>query len=59
MPPEYEAIRDSLVKQGKPLKAAKSEAAAIYNTKHKSNPVTRNSDRMAKGGRVTPKVKKK
>lgn len=45
MPEQYEKIRDSLVKSGKSLKAAKSEAAAIYNTKHKNNPVGRYSDR--------------
>jgi hypothetical protein len=34
MPAEYEAIRDSLKKRGKSLKAAKTEAAKIYNSRH-------------------------
>ena len=34
MPASYEKIRDSLRKSGKSLKAAKSEAAAIYNKNH-------------------------
>lgn len=55
MPPQYEKIRDNLVKQGKSLKAAKSEAAAIYNTTHKDDPVTGKSDAMKRGGMVTPK----
>ena len=38
MPKQYEKIRDALVAEGKPLKEAKSEAAAIYNTQRKSNP---------------------
>ena len=42
MPKQYEAIRDSLVKKGKSLKAAKTEAAKIYNSKHKKK-VTRYS----------------
>lgn len=45
MPKQYEAIRDSLVKKGKSLKQAKTSAAKIYNSKHKKNPVTRNSDK--------------
>jgi len=43
MPKQYEAIRDALVKKGMSLKAAKTEAAKIYNSKHKKKPVTRNS----------------
>ena len=43
MPKQYEAIRDSLVKKGLSLKNAKTRAAKIYNSKHKKNPVTRNS----------------
>ena len=40
MPKEYESIRDSLVQQGKPLKQAKRIAAATYNSRHPSRPVT-------------------
>lgn len=42
MPKKYEAIRDSLVKQGKPLAEAKSIAAATYNSQRKpgQKPVT-------------------
>jgi hypothetical protein len=40
MPPQYEAIRDKLVKEGKPLKEAKTTAAKIYNSKHPEAPVT-------------------
>lgn len=41
MPKQYEAIRDSFVKQGLSLKAAKTKAAKIYNSKHKKKPVGR------------------
>ena len=51
MPKQYEAIRDSLVKKGKSLKEAKTTAAKIYNSKHKSKPVTKNSDKKAKSKR--------
>ncbi len=44
MPAEYEKIRDNLIRSGKSVKAAKSEAAAIYNKRHKGNPVGRYSD---------------
>jgi hypothetical protein len=43
MPKQYEAIRDSLVAKGMSLKQAKTKAAKIYNSKHKKNPVGRNS----------------
>jgi hypothetical protein len=43
MPKQYEAIRDRLVKEGVPLKQAKTRAARIYNAKRKRGqpPVTR------------------
>lgn len=46
MPKQYEAIRDSLVKKGKSLKAAKTTAAKIYNSKRKKGqkPVTGKSE---------------
>lgn len=45
MPKQYEAIRDSLVKKGVPLKKAKTSAAKIYNSKRgKKKPVTGKSD---------------
>jgi hypothetical protein len=44
MPLEYEKIRDSIAKGppvgSKKYKAAQSEAAAIYNTRHPDSPVT-------------------
>ncbi len=44
MPAQYEAIRNSLVKKGMSLKAAKTEAAKIYNSKRgKKKPVGRYS----------------
>ncbi len=41
MPKGYEKMRDSFVSKGMPLKAAKTKAAKIWNSKHKANPVTR------------------
>jgi hypothetical protein len=49
MPAQYEAIRDSFVRKGMSLQNAKTRAAKIYNSKHKSNPVTRSSDKGARG----------
>lgn len=43
MPKQYEAMRDSFKKKGMSDKDAKAKAARIYNSKHKKNPVTRNS----------------
>jgi hypothetical protein len=42
MPKKYEQIRNALLKAGKPLAAAKGEAAAIYNKNRKpgQKPVT-------------------
>jgi hypothetical protein len=42
MPKQYEAIRDKLIKQGLPAKAAKTRAAKIYNAGRKKGqrPVT-------------------
>jgi len=48
MPKQYEAIRDSLVKKGLSLKKAKTQAAKIYNSKHKKSPVGRYSDTASK-----------
>lgn len=56
MPREYEAIRDNLVRQGKNLKAAKSEAAAIYNTRHKDAPVTGKMEKLK--GRATTRAER-
>ena len=39
MPKQYESMRDSFMKQGLSRDKAQSKAAAIYNSKHKSNPV--------------------
>ena len=43
MPKQYTAIRDKLKSEGMSDKAAKAKAARIYNSKHKKNPVTKNS----------------
>lgn len=43
MPKQYTAMRDAFKKKGMSDKAAKAKAARIYNSKHKKNPVTRNS----------------
>lgn len=40
MPKQYEAIRDSFVAKGTPLKEAKTRAAKIYNSTHHDAPVT-------------------
>ena len=42
MPKRYEEIRDSLVKEGVPLKIAKGQAARIYNASRQQGeePVT-------------------
>jgi len=40
MPREYVKIRDRLIKEGRPAAKAKSLAAAIYNKRHPSRPVT-------------------
>lgn len=45
MPKQYEEIRDKLKREGMSLKNAKKHAAMIYNSKHKSSPVGRYSDR--------------
>ncbi len=46
MPRQYEHIRDSYVKAGKPLKTAKKLAAMTYNAHRKAGqaPVTGKSD---------------
>ena len=49
MPAQYEAIRDSLVNKGDSLRDAKTQAAKIYNSKHKSSPVGRYSDAKKSG----------
>ena len=41
MPKGYEKMRDAFKRQGMSDKAAKEKAARIWNSKHKSNPVTR------------------
>jgi hypothetical protein len=43
MPKAYEKMRDSFKKKGMSDKDAKAKAARIYNSKHKSKPVTRKS----------------
>lgn len=41
MPRGYEKMRDAFVKKGMSKKAAQTKAARIWNSKHKSNQVTR------------------
>jgi len=43
MPKGYEKMRDRFMRQGMSKKAAQKKAARIWNSKHKSNPVTRKS----------------
>ena len=40
MPAEYEAIRDSLIKSGKPIAEAKRIGAATYNKNHPGQPMS-------------------
>lgn len=44
MPKGYLEMRDKFKKEGMSDKAAKGKAARIWNSKHKSNPVTRKKD---------------
>lgn len=39
MPKQYEAIRDSLIQEGKSEKEAKRIAAATYNKRHPGHPM--------------------
>lgn len=55
MPKEYTAIRDNLIKQGKDPKEAKRIAAATYNSRHPSSPVTRKSDKRKSGKKMAMK----
>lgn len=43
MPKGYEKMRDKFKREGMSDKAAKAKAAAIWNAKHKDNPVGRKS----------------
>lgn len=43
MPKQYTAMRDAFKAKGMSDKKAKAKAARIYNSKHKRNPVGRNS----------------
>jgi hypothetical protein len=43
MPKAYVAMKEKFKKEGKSDQAAKAKAAAIYNSTHKKNPVTRKS----------------
>lgn len=52
MPKAYESMRDKFAKGAKKdspaYDAAQSKAAAIYNAKHKDNPVTGKSEKRKK-----------
>ena len=50
MPKQYEAMRDKFAKTI-PLKAAKTKAAKIYNSRNPNNPVTGKSEGKRKGKR--------
>jgi hypothetical protein len=41
MPPGYEKMRDSFIRNGMAAKKAKKKAAKIWNAKHPNNPVGR------------------
>lgn len=43
MPKGYEKMRDKFMRDGMSEKQAKAKAARIWNSQHKSNPVTRKS----------------
>ena len=43
-PEAYVKMKNKFKSEGMSDKAAKAKAAAIYNSKHKKNPVTRKSD---------------
>lgn len=51
MPAQYEALVRKLLVEKLSAKAAKSKAAAIYNSTHKQDPVTRNYDQTHRGQR--------
>lgn len=51
MPKAYERMRDKLIAQGMPVKAAKAKAARIYNARHPKNPVTRQHKSTPRRGR--------
>lgn len=44
MPAQYEAMRDLFIREGMKSKAAKTKAAKIYNSTHKSDPLTQRAD---------------
>ena len=48
MPKEYEDIRDSYVKAGKPYDEAQAIAAATYNSRHPNSPVTGHKKKKGK-----------
>lgn len=43
MPKAYEKMRDAFEKEGLSLKAAKTKAAKIYNSRHPKSPVGRHN----------------
>lgn len=53
MPKQYESMRDQFKSEGLSDRAAKAKAAAIYNSKHPKDPVTRVENKgYAEGGEV-------
>ena len=44
MPAGYTKMRDAFIREGMKTAAAKAKAARIWNSKHKSNPVTRKKE---------------
>ncbi len=48
-PAGYEKMRDEFKKEGMSDKKAKAKAAAIWNAKHKDNPLTRDNEDTQEG----------
>lgn len=44
LPAQYESMRDHFIREGMKSKAAKTKAAKIYNSTHKTDPVTNRPD---------------
>jgi len=56
MPAAYESMRDKFAKSMS-YDAAQSKAAAIYNSKHKENPVTGRAHRRHKAKKALARYK--
>ena len=57
MPAQYLSMKDKFIRDGMPEEEAEAKAAAIYNSKHKSNPVTRKRhEAVSKGHDIGTKI---